>query len=83
MCPLGDVMAALGRQPRCLQSTGIWTPRIAKQAWLADGAVGAAWEGRAESEHSSTFSCCSCHVTSVAVLQTKYQKPRTALVLKN
>jgi len=34
-----------------------WTPRIARQAWLAGGeAVGAAGEGRAEGEHSSTFS---------------------------
>jgi len=41
----------------------IWTSRIARQAWLAGGAaIGAAREGRAEGEHSSTFWCRSSHV---------------------
>jgi len=69
--PIGRrvVMAALGRQPqrraeqpaRCM-----WTPRIARQAWLAGGAaVGAVGQGRAEGEYSSTF---SCHVACLDVL---------------
>ena len=59
----GVVMAALGRQPRRRWSTGIWTPCIARQAWLADAAaVRAAGEGRGEGEHSSTFLCRSCVV---------------------
>jgi len=63
------VMAALGRQPRRRAEQParcIWTPCIARQAWLTGGAaVSAAGEGRAEGEHWSTFSCRSCHLSVV------------------
>jgi len=58
------VMIALERQPRRWRNTSIWSPLIIRQAWLADGAaVSVAGKGRAEGEDSSTFSCCSYHVS--------------------
>ena len=39
-----------------------WIARIVRQAWFARGEVfSAAGKGRAEGEHSSAFSCCYCH----------------------